>query len=181
MMSIESDWHEIEAVLEQHSPRVLSDLRPPITPEDVTRWSATVGELPEPLIALYGVHAGTTTRGAGGFSFIAEWYPLTVDDALVRYEWCQKQFEIWGHPNLIPFAFDLSAYHLAVTPGGGSDLSVIRTDSPPGPYDEYPNIETLLSATVNGLRGNSPDWRPEFTENELAWINLEEEADDLGF
>jgi hypothetical protein len=180
-MSIESDWRAIEAELEQRSPRILADLRPPITEAEVTRWSATVGDLPEPLLALYSVHAGTTTRGAGGFSFIAEWYPLAVDDALVRYEWCRKLTEIWGHPPLVPFAFDLSGYHLAVRPGGGGDLSVIRTDSPTGPYGEYPNIEQLVAATVEGLRGNSADWRSEFTEHDLAWINLEEDADDLGY
>ena len=179
-MTIESDWHDIEAVLEQRSPRVLADLRPPITPEEVARWSATAGELPHPLLELYAVHAGTTTRGAGGFSFIAEWYPLAVEDALVRYEWCQKQSEIWGQPTFIPFAFDLSGYHLAVSPGGGSDLTVIRTDSPLGSYEDYPTIETLLTATIEGLRGNNRDWRPEFTETELSWTNLEEEADDLG-
>lgn len=179
-MSIESDWRAVEAVLEQRSPHVLADLRPPITPDEVARWSTVAGGLPQPLLELYEVHAGTATRGTGGFSFIAEWYPLAVDDALVRYEWCQTQSEIWGQPTFIPFAFDLSGYHLAVSPDSNGDLTVIRTDSPLGPYEDYPTIGSLLTATVDGLHGNNPDWRPEFTQHGLAWINLEEESDDLG-
>jgi hypothetical protein len=180
-MSIESDWRAIEVELGQRSPRILADLRPPITEAEASRWSAAVGDLPGPLRELYAVHAGTGTRGAGGFSLIGEWYPLTVDEALVRYEQCRHLAEIWGQQPVIPFAVDPSGSYLAVHPGGDGELNLVLDDAPSMPYTDRPRIETLLAGTVEGLRGNTADWRAELTEQYLSWINLEEEADDLGY
>jgi cell wall assembly regulator SMI1 len=180
-MSIESDWRAIEAELAQRSPQILADLRPPKTEAEAANWSAAAGELPTPLRELYSVHAGTATRGAGGFCFIGNWYPLTVDQALVRYERCRRMADLWARDPLIPFAFDPTGSHLGVRPGDGGDLSIIFDDTPDMPYETYPDIETLTAETVEGLRGNSADYRTELTEQYLSWINLEEEADDLGY
>jgi hypothetical protein len=179
-MTIQSDWHSIETELER-SPRILADLRPPITSAELTRWADNVGDLPRSLQDLYGVHAGTATLGAGGFAFIGQWYPLAVDEALIRYERCLRLAQIWEHPPLIPFAIEPTGCHLAVRPGSVDELHIIFDDAPEGPYSEYSDIETLVTATVEGLRGASPDYRAELTEQYLSWINLEEEADDLGY
>jgi cell wall assembly regulator SMI1 len=180
-MSIESDWRAIEAELEQQSRRILADLRPPITEAEAANWSAAAGELPAPLRELYNVHAGTATRGAGGFCFIGSWHPLTVDEAIVRYERCRRMTDLWSRDPLIPFAFDPIGSHLGVRPGGSGELNIIFDDTPDMPYETYQDIETLVAATVTGLRGNSTDYRAELTDQYLSWINLEEEADDLGY
>jgi hypothetical protein len=179
-MSIESDWREIEAELARRSRRILADLRPPITDTEAANWSGVAGALPAPLREFYGAHAGTATSGAGGFSLIGEWYPLTVDRALVRYEQCRRMAEAWERQPLIPFAVDVSGSYLAVRPGGSGDLSIILDDAGDAPYSSYQDIATLMAETVEGLRGNSDDYRAELTEQYLTWINLEEEADDLG-
>lgn len=158
-MSIESDWRAIEAELAQRSPQILADLRPPITEAEAVNWSAAAGELPASLRELYSVHAGTATRGAGGFCFIGNWHPLTVDQALVRYERCRRMADLWARDPLIPFAFDPTGSHLGVRPGDGGDLSIIFDDTPDMPYETYPDIETLTAETVEGLRGNSADYR----------------------
>jgi cell wall assembly regulator SMI1 len=178
-MSIESDWSAIEAELEQRSPRILADLRPPITEADAANWSAAAGDLPASLRELYGVHAGTATRGAGGFCFIGNWYPLTVDEAVVRYQRCRRMADMWARDPLIPFAFDPTGSHLGVRPGDNGDISIIFDDTPDMPYETYQDIEALVTATVDGLRGIGNDYRAELTEHYLTWINLEEEADDL--
>jgi hypothetical protein len=180
-MSIESDWRAIEDELAQRSPRILADLRPPITEAEAASWSAVAGALPTSLRELYDGHAGTATRGDRGFSFIGEWYPLTVDQALVRYERCRLMAEAWERQPLIPFAIDLSGSYLAVHPGGTGDLSIILDDAGDAPYSRYQDIATLMTETAEGLRGNSPDFRAELTDQQLSWINLEEEADDLGY
>lgn len=179
-MSIESDWRVIEAELARRSPRILADLRPPITEEQAESWSVVVGELPAPLRELYGVHAGTATRGAGGVCFIGNWYPLTVDEALIRYERCRRMTDLWARDPLIPFAFDPSGSHLGVRAGGSGELNIMFDDTPDMPYQGYRDIAALVAATVDGLRGNSSDYRAELTDQYLTWINLEEEADDLG-
>lgn len=180
-MSIESDWQAIEVELRQRGPRILADLRPPITESEAESWANTAGMLPFELRALYDVHAGTATRGNSGFSFIGEWYPLTVDEALVRYQRCRRMAEAWKRPPLIPFAIDLSGSYLAVKPGGSGDLSIILNDAGDAPYERYPDIATLVTRTVEGLRGQSPDYRAELAEQYLSWTNLEEEADDHGY
>jgi hypothetical protein len=180
-MSVESEWRAIEAELAPQSPRVLADLRPPITQVEAANWAAAAGELPAPLLELYSVHAGTATRGAGGFCFIGNWYPLTVDEALVRYERCRRMTDLWSRPALIPFAFDPAGSHLGVRPGGSGDLNIMFDDTPEMPYETYPDVVTLVAETVEGLRGNSTDYRAELTDQYLSWINLEEEADDIGY
>lgn len=89
--------------------------------------------------------------------------------------------DLWARDPLIPFAFDPTGSHLGVRPGDGGDLSIIFDDTPDMPYETYPDIETLTAETVEGLRGNSADYRAELTKQYASWINLEEEADDLGY
>ncbi|MDX3003479.1 hypothetical protein PWY87_17460 [Kribbella solani] len=180
-MSIVSDWQAIDVELSQQAPRILADLRPPITESEAENWAHTAGVLPVELRELYDVHAGTATRGSSGFSFIGEWYPFTVDEALMRYHRCRRMAESWERPPLIPFAIDLSGSYLAVRPGGSGDLSIILDDAGDAPYERYPDIATLVARTVDGLRGNSPDSRAELAEQYLSWTNLEEEADDHGY
>ncbi|MGW6197270.1 hypothetical protein ACWF0M_14100 [Kribbella sp. NPDC055110] len=180
-MSIQSDWQAIEGELRQRSPHILADLRPPITESEALRWAAAVGDLPASLRELYDQHAGTGTRGAGGFCFIGNWYPLTIDEALVRYEGCRTMTDLWGRDPLIPFAFDPSGCHLGVRPGGDGGLNIMFDDTPEIPHETYQDVETLVAATVAGLRGNSTEYRAELTDQYLDWINLEEEADDLGY
>ena len=180
-MSIQSDWRAIEAELEQQNPRILADLRPPITDTEAENWTTAAGELPAPLRELYNVHAGTATRGAGGFCFIGNWYPLAVDQALVRYERCRRMTDLWARDPLIPFAFDPAGSHLGVRPAGSGELHIMFDDTPDMPYETYQDIETLVAATADGLRGNSTEYRADLTDQYLSWINLEEEADDLGY
>ncbi|MFC9688301.1 hypothetical protein ACFTSF_07140 [Kribbella sp. NPDC056951] len=180
-MTIESDWRAIDAVLGLQSPRVLADLRPPVTREELAAWSAVAGDLPGPLRELYGVHAGTSTRGSGGFSFIGNWYPLAVDQALVRYERCRQMTDLWGRAPLIPFAFDPTGSHLGVSAGGNGQLSIMFDDTPEVPYETYQDIDALVAATADGLRGSSEEYRADLTDQYLFWINLEEEKDDLGY
>jgi hypothetical protein len=54
-------------------------------------------------------------------------------------------------------------------------------DTPELPYETYHDIGALVAATAKGLRGDSPAYRADLTDQYLSWINLEEEADDLGF
>jgi hypothetical protein len=180
-MSIRSDWQAIESALEQQSPRVRADLRPPITETQAAAWSEAVGELPASLRELYDVHAGTASRGAGGFCFIGNWYPLSVDEALARYERCRRMTDLWGRDPLIPFAVDPTGSHLGVHAAGSSELNIMFDDTPEMPYEMHQDIEALVAATAGGLRGDSTEYRAELTDQYLSWINLEEEADDLGY
>lgn len=179
-MSIESDWQAIEAELQHRSPQILADLRPPITESELARWSSLVGQLPAGLRALYRRHAGTTTYGAGGFCFIGNWYPLTVEQALTRYVECRQMTDLWQREALIPFAVDLSGSHLGLYPGDGStELQLMFDDTPDIPYEAFHDLDSLVSSTLDGLQDNNPLYRPELTSQDLTWIDLEEEADDL--
>ncbi|ADB30189.1 hypothetical protein Kfla_1085 [Kribbella flavida DSM 17836] len=182
-MSIESLWRDIERELAS-SPQVLSSLRPPAARDQLHRWSTAVGaDLPEALRDAYLVHDGTTLTGAGGFSFIAEWYPLPVERAIQRHASHAEYLQLVASPNLVPFAVDPGGSALALSFDGSDDLYLILDDAPPVPYTfhEFTTLAGLLSATVTGLQGASGDYRPELDERHLSWINLEEEADDLGY
>jgi hypothetical protein len=163
------------------SRRILADLRPPTTEAEAAEWTAVAGGLGASLLELYNVHAGTTSCGAGGFCFIGNWYPLTVDEALIRYERCRRMTDLWARDPLIPFAFDPTGSHLGVRSGGSGELHIMFDDTPEIPYEPYQDIATLVAATADGLRGDSADYRAELTDQDLSWINLEEKADDLSY
>jgi hypothetical protein len=181
-MRAEPFWREAETELAR-SPQVLASLLPGATPEDVARWSDSVDSPIAPgLQDIYAIHNGTQLRGLGGFSFIAEWYPLPIDLAIERYRQCRQLTDLVEFRPLIPFAVDPSVCHLAVPAGGDDELYIIFDDAPPALYRYYtfpPTIEGLLTATIDGLRGTSPDYRAELNEQHLSWINLEAEADDF--
>lgn len=176
-MSIESSWSAIEDAL-AGSPGVLATLRRPIVPAELEHWSTTVGQLPESLIRLYQVHDGVTVTGSRGFSFIGNWNPVPAATATERYAFFRPMFDMWGTPPLIPFAREPSGRYLGVTPGKDKLFS-IYDDTPPGPND-YGTVENLMSLTIEALRGENDEYRPELAADDLFWINLEEEADDLG-
>jgi hypothetical protein len=182
-MSIESLWQQIERELTR-SPQVLSSLRPPARGDDLNHWRVAVGaELPRALRELYLVHDGTSIIGAGGFSFIAEWYPLPVERAMQRHAIHADYLQRVASPNLVPFAVDPGGSTLALSFDGTDDLYLIFDDAPPVKYEfhQFTTLENLLMATAAGLQGLSNDYRPELDERHLSWINLEEEADDLDY
>jgi hypothetical protein len=177
MMTIESSWTAIEEAL-AGSPALLASLRPPITPADLQQWSDAVGPLHESLVRMYQVHDGSAVTGSQGFSFIANWNSLPARQALARYEFFQPMFDLWGVQHLIPFAWEPSGRCLGVPPGEDK-LFHIYDDTPPAP-SPYDTIDNLMSLTVEALRGDNDEYRPELATDDLFWINLEEEADDLG-
>ncbi|QNE20101.1 hypothetical protein F1D05_22025 [Kribbella qitaiheensis] len=176
-------WSQAEAELATR-PDVLSSLRHGASLNDLDRWSRSVdAPLPANLREMYAIHDGTEVRGLHRFSFIAEWYPLPVEIAIERYEQWREMSNLLGPLPLIPFAVDPGGCYLAAPGDGTNELYKIFFDAPPALYDFYtfpPSLEGLLQATIDGLRGNSPDYRIQLNEQSMSWINLEEEADDLG-
>lgn len=176
-MSIEASWAAIEDAL-AGSPDLLASLRQPITSSDLEQWSAVAGPIPEALVRMYQVHDGVTVMGSRGFSFIGNWNPAPAATIVERFSFFRPMFVMWGAPPLIPFAREPSGCYLGVPPGEDK-LYDIYDDTPPGPND-YGTLENLMSLTIEAFRGENDEYRPDLAADDLFWINLEEEADDLG-
>ncbi len=175
--SLAESWARLADLLEA-SPLVRRSLEPPASAEDLNQWSDAIGApLPRQLVDLYQMCGGTKDfPGHSGFTLLARWRLLPVQEAIKAYPQRAQMARMWGVDPQVPFARDYSGGFLVV-PLVGTPVSLFFEDTPP--MRIHDSIAEFVRVTVEALQGRYDRFRPQLSANGLQWIDTEEEEDFL--
>lgn len=146
-------------------------LRPPPAPGRLNEVAQHLG-VPVPAFVreMYARHDGATmqvgrVRGLFLFPMWWEWMPLdhVVSEAEFALAWMKR-----GGLNAFPFALHGSGQFMVCEPGEVERVWQIESE-PPSPGWPDGTVDGLLAATCDAYRGQSDEYRVEFSKGRMGW------------
>lgn len=191
-------WTRIENWLAEHAPATYAALAPPADPADIAATERVVGRpLLKPLVALLLRHDGFLDQRfllVPGFytpmsacEIANEWQRLSFYDARTEDEEGEEADEefvrigsssvLYGHPQMIPFARDVTGGRLVIDHRPENDRGRVHETEPTegimrGPHEMWTSLPVLMEAVANSLESGQPldGYTPAVDEGQrLCW------------
>lgn len=126
--------------------------------------------VPDFLREMYARHDGATLEGDGHqglFLFPMWWEWMPLEDVVAQAEFALLWMKQYG-VNAFPFALHGTGQFMACEADG--DERVWKIDEePPTPAWPDGTVDGLLRATCDAYRGQSDEYRVEFSEDRMGW------------